>query len=58
MSEDAIDLVKAMMNRDVNQRVSCKQALQHKWFVNAPSKQVRDDLMGQSLTNLFSFNAK
>jgi calcium-dependent protein kinase len=58
VSQDAIDLIKSMLNRDFEKRISCKEALKNKWFQNASSKEVREDLMNETLKNLFNFNAK
>lgn len=57
ISEDAKDLIKKMLKFDATQRVSARQALQHKWFDNAPDVAVDIDLMKESLANLLSFNA-
>ena len=57
ISEDAKNLVKSMMTYDYNKRVSCRQALENKWFQNASSTQINADLMKESLKNLMNFNA-
>jgi protein-serine/threonine kinase len=37
MSEDSIDLIRLMLDRDVESRVTIEQVLEHQWFqaVNA-----------------------
>ena len=57
ISEDAKVLVKSMMMFDYNKRVSCREALQNKWFQNASSTKINADLMKESLKNLMNFNA-
>jgi len=47
-----------MMNKDVEKRLSCKEALKNKWFENAPSHNVNSHLVCESLKNLVTFNAK
>ena len=58
VSTDAIELIRSMMNKNVQLRFSCREALDHKWFVNASSEHLGNDSINQSLSNLFSFNAK
>ena len=57
VSGDAKNLIKQMLNVDVAQRLSAKQALQNPWFKNAPDNEVNIDLMKESLKNLLNFNA-
>ena len=57
VSQEAKNLVKSMMTKDFNKRVSCREALQSPWFTNASTTKVNEDLMKESLKNLMNFNA-
>jgi hypothetical protein len=46
-----------MLTFDYTQRISAKEALQSKWFENAPDDEINADLLKESLKNLLSFNA-
>jgi len=40
MSEDSIDLIRAMLNRDVDSRIDIEGVLEHPWFTE---DEVEDD---------------
>jgi protein-serine/threonine kinase len=39
MSEESIDLIRAMLNRDVDDRIDIVGVLEHPWFTNAAAEQ-------------------
>ena len=47
-----------MMNKDVSQRISCKEALSNKWLEKAGERHLDQDKVQLSLNNLATFNAK
>ena len=57
VSQDGKKLIKSMLTYDYTQRISAREALQHKWFKNAPDIQIDKQKMEESLRNLISFNA-
>lgn len=57
ISKEAKNLVKQMLTKDPNERISARLALHHKWFEMAPENEINIDLMKESLRNLLSFNA-
>jgi uncharacterized membrane protein len=57
ISADAKTLIKLMLKFDYTQRCTARQALENKWFENAPEAELNDDLMKEALNNFISFNA-
>jgi calcium-dependent protein kinase len=57
ISSDAKSLIKHMLTYDPAQRMSAREALNNKWFENAPDIAISPELMKESLRNLLSFNA-
>lgn len=57
VSANAKSLVKKMLTKNPEERISARQALNHPWFEGAPEIAINVDLMKESLKNLLSFNA-
>jgi calcium-dependent protein kinase len=57
ISKDGKALVKQMLTKDPNERISARLALNHTWFEVAPDRAISTELMAESLKNLLSFNA-
>ena len=58
ISKDAKDLISQMLTKDINQRPSANEVIQHKWFQQRLEKEVvdeRDTL--DSLENIKNFRA-
>ena len=45
------------MTYDYPKRISAKDALKNKWFLNAPDQEIDKELMKEAFANLSSFNA-
>lgn len=46
MSEESIDLIRKMLNRDVERRVTIGQVLEHEWCRPCVSEDLRGELAG------------
>ena len=57
MSADAKALIKAMLTYKYTDRISARDALKDKWFLNAPETLVDAELMKEAMGNLSKFSA-
>jgi calcium-dependent protein kinase len=59
ISNDAKDLIKHLLNKDINKRYSAKQALSHPWIVNHRRNKVLDKAkLNEIVVNLRNYSAK
>lgn len=56
ISEGAKDLIRKMMEVNVNLRLTAKAALEHPWIRNAPQHALDDSLASQIMSNLRAFH--
>ena len=57
VSEDAKDLIRKMLTKDERQRVSAKEALQHKWFRITKDDKRNKKVVLKAMNNLVGFRA-
>ena len=57
VSSEAKDLISKMLTYKYTERISAREALNNKWFANAPEAQVDSALMAEAMQNLSKFSA-
>ena len=58
ISSNALDLIQKLLNKDVEKRISAKEALNHPWFKENKSKEMFNEILDRKIVEKFLNNLK
>ena len=58
ISENALDLIKKLLNKDIDSRISAQEALNHPWFKENKSKELFNEILNENIIEKLLNNLK
>ena len=58
ISKNALDLIKKLLNKDINKRLSAQEALNHPWFKENKSKELLNEILNEKVVEKLLDNLK
>ena len=58
LSKNAIDLIQKLLNKDINKRISAREALNHPWFKENKSKELYNEILNEKVVQKLLDNLK